>query len=58
MEDNKDLGRSGGRLLRGGLSVGWDVVCGQGGAVSYIVASLLAGSNGARRVRYSPLSSI
>ena len=25
-----------GRLLGGGLSMGWDVVCGQGGAVSYI----------------------
>ena len=34
-------GLSGGRLLKGGLlggglSVGWDVVCGQGGAVLYI----------------------
>ena len=52
-----------GRLLRGGLlggrlSVGWDVVCGQGGAVSYIMASQLAGSNRAKRARYSPLLSI
>ena len=41
-------GLSMGRLFRGGLFVGWDVIGGCSGSMSCIVGSLLAGSNGVR----------
>ena len=44
-----------GRLSVSGLIVGWDVICGHGGAVSGIVCSPLVRCNAVRWARYSLL---
>ena len=44
------------KLFGGRLIMSWDVICRHSGAVLSIVCSLLVRCNGARWVKYSPLS--